>query len=77
GAEFSRRARDWWRTAWQGRSLMGIGMRDPVLGPPVMQALRRDIAGCPAPIELPDAGHFTQEQGAALARLSVERFSAG
>lgn len=77
GAEVSRRARDWWRTAWQGRSLMGIGMRDPVLGPPVMQALRRDIAGCPAPIELPDAGHFTQEQGAALARLAIERFSAG
>ena len=71
GAAVSRRARDWWRHEWRGRSLMGIGMRDPVLGPSVMHALRRDIAGCPAPIELPEAGHFTQEQGAALARLAV------
>lgn len=77
GAAVSRRARDWWRHEWRGRSLMGIGMRDPVLGPSVMHALRRDIAGCPAPIELPEAGHFTQEQGAALARLAVARFSAG
>lgn len=77
GAEVSRRARDWWRKEWRGRSLMGIGMRDPVLGPPVMHALRRAIAGCPDPVEIAAGGHFVQEQGEELARLAVARFSAG
>ena len=33
GAALSRQARDWWRRAWQGRTFMAIGMKDPVLGP--------------------------------------------
>jgi tRNA(adenine34) deaminase len=77
GAAVSRRAREWWRHEWQGRSLMGIGMRDPVLGPPAMHALRREIAGCPDPVEIATGGHFVQEQGEALARLAVASFSAG
>ena len=48
--ELSRRARDWWRTEWRGQSFMAIGMTDPVLGPPVMEALRADIRGCPPPM---------------------------
>ena len=44
---------------------MAIGMQDPVLGPPVMQALAQTIRGCPPPLELPEAGHFVQEHGAA------------
>ena len=39
GAALSRQARDFWRNAWTGKSLMAIGMKDPVLGPPVMRAL--------------------------------------
>jgi pimeloyl-ACP methyl ester carboxylesterase len=63
GAALSRRARDWWRTAWSGRTAMAIGMKDPVLGPPVMRALAGDIRGCPPPVEIADGGHFVQEWG--------------
>ena len=30
----SREARDFWQSRWTGKSLMAIGMKDPVLGPP-------------------------------------------
>ena len=47
GAAIERAARDFWRNTWTGRSVMAIGMADPVLGAPVMRALHRDIRGCP------------------------------
>jgi pimeloyl-ACP methyl ester carboxylesterase len=75
GAALSRTAREWWRTQWRGKSLMGIGMRDPVLGPPVMRALREIIRDCPAPIEIATAGHFVQEHGADLAARAVQAFA--
>ena len=74
GAEVSRRARDFWRDDWQGRSFMAIGAQDPVLGPPVMQALRAQIRGCPEPLVLPQAGHFVQEHGDEIARQAVGYF---
>ena len=61
GAALSRRARDWWRTEWRGKTCMVVGMTDPVLGPPVMKALAQIIRGCPPPIEVAEAGHFVQE----------------
>ena len=75
GAEISRAAEQFWRTQWQGRSLMAIGLQDPVLGEPVMRALRQSIAGCPEPLCLPDAGHFVQEQGRAIAEAAVRHFA--
>lgn len=63
GAAISRRARDWWRTAWTGKTAMAVGMTDPVLGPPVMAELRAEIRGCPPPVEIAAAGHFVQEWG--------------
>jgi len=74
GAEVSRRARDFWRDDWQGRSFMAIGAQDPVLGSPVMQALRAQIRGCPEPLVLPQAGHFVQEHGEQIARQAVGYF---
>lgn len=76
GAEVSRRARDFWRDAWQGRSFMAIGVQDPVLGVPVMQALRREIRGCPEPLLVEQGGHFVQEHGEAVARQAVGYFHA-
>lgn len=76
GAEISRAARDFWRTRWQGRSLMAIGAQDPVLGPPVMRQLRGDIRGCPEPLVLEHAGHFVQEHGEAVAEAAVGYFRA-
>ena len=71
GAAISRQARDFWSRQWSGRSLMAIGAQDPVLGEPVMRALRQVIRGCPEPVVLPHAGHFVPEEGAELARLAV------
>jgi len=63
GAALSRRARAWWQHEWTGRSFMAIGATDPVLGPPVMQAIRKLIRNCPEPFVHPQAGHFVQEWG--------------
>ena len=43
GAESSRRAREWLRNKWTGPVFMAVGMKDPVLGPPVMQAMKETI----------------------------------
>ncbi len=72
GAAVSRQARDFWRNAWTGRSLMAIGMQDPVLGPPTMRALHAHIRHCPPPLEIADGGHFLQEWGEAIARSAVD-----
>ena len=77
GAAVSRRARDFWQHHWQGQSLMAIGQQDPVLGEPVMRALHAHIRGCPEPLLLPQAGHFVQEHGEAIAQAAVRHFSAG
>ncbi len=74
GAAISRQARNFWREQWCGQSLMAIGAQDPVLGPPVMQALRAQIKGCPEPLLLPQAGHFVQEHGEEIARQAVTHF---
>jgi pimeloyl-ACP methyl ester carboxylesterase len=74
GAELSRRAREWLKTAWSGETFMAVGMQDSVLGPPVMKALRKLIQGCPEPFEIADAGHFVQEWGEVVARKALEAF---
>jgi len=76
GAAVSRAAREFWSTQWNGQSLMAIGMQDPVLGPPVMDALRRVVRGCPEPLQVKDGGHFVQEQGEEVARSAVGYFRA-
>jgi len=72
GAALSRQAREFWRTAWTGKSLMAIGMTDPVLGPPVMRALHGNIRNCPQPLEIAEGGHFLQEWGEAIARIACD-----
>ena len=75
GAAVSRDARTWWSTQWSGASFMAIGMQDPVLGPPAMRYLRTLIRGCPAPMEITDAGHFVQESGGPIARAALAAFA--
>jgi haloalkane dehalogenase len=72
GAALSRQARDFWRNDWTGRSLMAVGMKDPVLGPPVMRTLHGLIRGCPPPLEIVEGGHFLQEWGEPIAKAAVE-----
>lgn len=75
GAVLSRAARQFWQHEWHGRSLMVAGAQDPVLGLPTMRALRQHVRGCPAPVVLPQAGHFVQEHGEAVAAQAVEYFT--
>ncbi len=72
GAAVSRKARDWLQSEWNGRTFMAIGMRDPVLGPPVMHHLRKLIKGCPPPMEIEEGGHFVQEHGEQIARRAMQ-----
>jgi len=71
GAALSRRAREWFRTEWTGRTFMAVGMKDPVLGPPVMRAMAKIIRNCPAPYEVAEGGHFLQEWGEDVARAAL------
>ena len=77
GAALSREAREWLRTEWSGQSFMAVGMKDPVLGPPAMAYLRKQIRNCPAPLELPQAGHFVQEWGDEVAAKALVAFGGG
>lgn len=71
GADMAQKAAAFWSTRWSGPSFMAIGTHDPVLGPPVMEALRKVIRGCPEPMRV-EAGHFVQEHGAPIARAALE-----
>ena len=72
GAEVSRQAQSFWRDEWRGKSFMAIGAQDPVLGEPVMQALRHHIRHCPQAMVLPEAGHFVQEHGELIAKAALK-----
>lgn len=75
GVDISRRAAKWWLHERSGQTFMAVGMKDPVLGPTVMAALRQQIRGCPAPLEIPDGGHFVQEWGREIAEAAVTAFA--
>jgi haloalkane dehalogenase len=72
GAALSRRARDWFRTEWTGKTFLAVGMKDPVLGPPAMRHLARQVRGCPPPYEVAEGGHFLQEWGGEVARRALD-----
>jgi haloalkane dehalogenase len=77
GAAIGRSAQDFLRDSWQGESFMAIGIQDPVLGAAPMRALQRVIRGCPAPMEVTEAGHFVQEWGAPIAAAALKHFKLG
>jgi tRNA(adenine34) deaminase len=74
GVAISRAAREFWRERWAGQTLMAVGAQDPVLGVPVMQALRSNIRGCGEPLVLAQAGHFVQEHGELVAQHALQFF---
>lgn len=71
GVEISRRAAEFWAQQWQGKSMMAVGMTDPVFPPEHMEALRHRIRGCPPALQMPKSGHFVQEQGREIAIEAV------
>ena len=74
GAAISRQARDWWMNSWKGESFMAIGATDPVLGVPVMNALRKIIRNCPEPYVHAKGGHFLQEWGEDIAKEVLKKW---
>lgn len=74
GAVLSRRARQWLSRTWKGQSFFAVGMRDPVLGPVVMEKLRQQVRGAPPPMIIENAGHFVPEWGDAVATAAMESF---
>jgi pimeloyl-ACP methyl ester carboxylesterase len=74
GVADGERARAFWANDWRGESFMAIGLRDPVLGKPVMEELRATIRGCPPALEVPEAGHFVQEWGEPVAKAALAAF---
>jgi tRNA(adenine34) deaminase len=75
GAHHARAAARFWREQWQGRSLLVVGARDPVLGPEVMRGLQSCIRGCPPPWIIEEAGHFVQEWGDRFTDQAVHYFA--
>lgn len=73
-AKLSRNAASWWKKNWTGESFMAIGMKDPILGPDVMNAMRNTIRDCPDPLEIHEAGHFVQEFGDLIAKRALKQF---
>lgn len=72
--ELSRRAREWLRSNWNGQVFMAVGMKDPVLGPPVVGQLRNDIRDFPEAYEHAEAGHFVPEWGEDIATRALAAF---
>lgn len=75
GAALSRRARDWLKTSWKGECFMAVGVKDPVLGLPVMQDLRKSIRNCADPLRVDNGGHFLQEWGEEVAAAALRHWS--
>ena len=74
GAAISRQAAAFWQQRWQGDSFMAVGVQDPVLGLPTMQALQQQIQGCPAPLQVAEGGHFVPEWGGPIAQAALLHF---
>ncbi len=71
GVAISRRAATFWAHEWSGRSMMAIGMQDPVFTPARMEQLRLGIRGYPALLSISEGGHFVQEHGSIIAREAL------
>lgn len=74
GVGTSKRAAHFWSSEWSGDTFMAIGMKDPVMSPPMMHQMKKLINGCPEPLEIQDGGHFVQEWGNEIAPAALKHF---
>ena len=70
-----RRARDFLRHRWDGPCFMAVGVKDPVLGVPVMTQLQQDIRGASSVMMVEEGGHFLQEWGEDVAQSALRYFA--
>lgn len=75
GAVIARRAREFLGNQWQGKTVMVVGVQDPVSGTPVMAALKNAIRNCSEPMVLQHVGHFVPESGGDIATAVLEAFA--
>lgn len=74
GVKTSKRAAQFWSEKWSGETFMAIGMKDPVMSPPMMHQMKQLIKGCPEPLEIANGGHFVQEWGNEIAPAALKHF---
>lgn len=74
GIAISKQAAEFWSSDWEGETYMAVGMRDKMLGPPVMSSMQAMIKGCPEPLQIAEAGHFVQEYGDHIATMALATF---
>lgn len=74
GAAVSRDAKNFWQRDWHGKTLMAVGMQDPVWGVGTMTALQTTIRNCPSPLCMESSGHFVPEQGGSIAHAAIQCF---
>lgn len=72
--DISTKAFSFWSNEWEGETFMAVGMKDEMLGPPVMSFMQSVIKGCPVPMEVHEAGHFVQEFGKEVALAALKHF---
>ena len=77
GAKISQKAREFLSKEWSGDVFMAVGKIDPVLGPPMMEIVRKSVKNCPKPYIIKTAGHFVQEWGEEVALKALEAFNLG
>jgi tRNA(adenine34) deaminase len=75
GVTHSREAAVFWAQQWAGRSMMAVGMQDPVFTPARLERLRQRIRGCPPAMLIAEGGHFVQEHGAPIAVEALRMLS--
>ena len=74
GAAIQKRAIEWFQSEWSGDALVACGVHDQIATVPVVQMLAGWIKNCPPVLEVPDAGHFCQEQGESVASRYLELY---
>ena len=77
GVKVSTDAAEFYRTNCRFRTediFMAVGMKDPVLGPPVMKKLAKVWKNGCYYYEVTEGGHFTQEWGSEIASLAIDVF---
>jgi pimeloyl-ACP methyl ester carboxylesterase len=74
GVAESKAARMFWKNEWRGPTFIAYGAADPVFPPPLMEALRAEIRGCPPAMVIAEGGHFVQEWGGPIAEAALAAF---
>jgi len=75
GVDISLKTTEFWKTKWEGKTFIAVGMQDPTLWSGVIKYIQSMIKNYPDPLEIPEDAHFVQEAGGELvAQKALEYF---